>query len=187
MSKDGIGRTFRKVSKVLTNRERDDAQQLLDDYKCKSETLIQYLQEQIPLTFWVDLWKYFQVHNDDPRMPKLREKYGYGPKISFRKHVSYYGAVRIPCALYAQLDAHWTCERTGTRYMDCGNWVYAKVFRLCWPNALHSLNISNNETIGDLFEALLGWYFLFPTDNPKAMLVIENIERLCIATFLSRE
>jgi len=83
---------------------------------------------------------------------------GLSERKSFRKLVSYAGAVRMP----EWIDAGWTCwvHDNGTRYMDVGNYHYAAVFTRAWPTVVERHNLSNNETVGDLIEALLGWYFV---------------------------
>ena len=72
-------------------------------------------------------------------------------KKRFLKLVSYFGAVRVP-ANYPQKDL-WFDETRSEWAMDPGNWIYKNVFRLAWPRVTF---VSNEETIGDLVEAMLG-------------------------------
>ena len=116
-------------------------------------------------------------------MRTLRATYGLGPAVTYRKFLSYFGAVRIPKTSHGRLksERHWVCPTTGTAYMDPTNAIYAMVFKLCWPDTLEELYMSNKETIGDLVEALLGWFYLTNVTHHLCDLIVLNIEHLCIA------
>ena len=73
---------------------------------------------------------------------------------SFLKIMSYYGAIRVPFDYPVWAYLAWK-DQTG-RYIDPGNRVYAEVFRACWPCVLYKHGLSNEESIGDWLEALLG-------------------------------
>ena len=68
---------------------------------------------------------------------------------SFLKPFSYCGAVRVPPRC-----PEWHCEYAGVLYVGPTNRIYAQVFRSAWPEARASREW-NDETIGDLVEALL--------------------------------
>ena len=44
--------------------------------------------------------------------------------------------------------------------MDPTNAVYSKVFFGCWPEAVGELGFANEETMGDVFESLLGIHWM---------------------------
>ena len=89
-------------------------------------------------------------------------------RASFLKHLSYAGAVRLP--EWCPDDwVQWKCPATGQRYADLTNKVYLEFLRSVWPRALEELGISNQETCGDLLEALLGWYYVLTIENGLAL------------------
>ena len=74
-------------------------------------------------------------------------------------------------------------------YFDPGNWVYAQVFQECWPKAAEALGLSNQGTIGDMVEALLGWHWRNKTTNngkvqTLAEDVVKNLEASCLTCWL---
>ena len=60
-------------------------------------------------------------------------------------------------------------DRTGLGYFDAGNKCYKWVVMQCWPEAFSTLGISNEVTIGDCVEALLGfrWFLEHPENAVK--------------------
>ena len=122
---------------------------------------IRFLKREVPSEFWLEVFHHFNTCNQkEERMRTLKATYGLGLAVTYRKFLSYFGAVQIPKTSHGRLESHWVCPKTGTAYMDPTNAIYAMVFKLCWPDTLEELNKSNNETIGDLVEALLGWFYL---------------------------
>ena len=58
-------------------------------------------------------------------------------------------------------------DSSGQAYFDPGNMAYAYVLMQVWDNnVLRSRNISHQETLGDVVEALLGFgWFLYHPEN----------------------
>lgn len=77
------------------------------------------------------------------------------------KFMSYFGAIAVdefslPGVPLEKLC--FKCPIDGSFYMDPGNWVYKRAFRFIWPRALPGF--SNQETIGDVVEAFLGFAYI---------------------------
>ena len=89
---------------------------------------------------------------------------------STRKHFSYYGGIRLRDGeeQLSLIDPHAGCQAhgrerctsTGDLYHDPGNFVYGLAMRVMWPEFLEGWQQYNNETIGDVFEGILGHWYL---------------------------
>lgn len=125
----------------------------------KDESIF-WLRRNVPCEFWVELSNLFtEANHDIEAMCALRKKLGIeNEKKSYRKILSYYGAVRVPEACVGFVEPHWIAhlDPDGTKYLDPCNSIYCRVFECAWPNALRGLGMSNEKTVGDLMEALLG-------------------------------
>ena len=69
------------------------------------------------------------------------------------KSLSYMGG--LP-AVYDFHPKHWEDYRTGVWYFDPSNYVYAKAIRVACPSFIADSGISDEETLGDCIEAVLG-------------------------------
>ena len=82
--------------------------------------------------------------------------------LSGIKFMSYIGAIAVDDSMPgapAPLEKHcFKCPIDGSFYMDPGNRVYKRAFRFVWPRALP--DFSNQETIGDVVEAFLGFAYI---------------------------
>ena len=74
-----------------------------------------------------------------------------------RKEWSYNGAVR--CRSLEE-EHHYVCVKTGIRYFDPTNWLYAVCFNVLFRDTALSSENWNNETKGDIFECILGYCYL---------------------------
>lgn len=79
------------------------------------------------------------------------------------KWLSYHGAVKTHHG-GGVVDSCWSCEFTGEKFFEPGNETYAYVLRMLWPRALPDFH--NRETIGDVFEAFLGYGYLMDLAKP---------------------
>ena len=75
---------------------------------------------------------------------------------ALRKEYSYSGAIRCRCDTDPQ---HYRCPRKKDCYFDPTNWVYALTMRLMMPNLMKEVDW-NMETIGDIFESILGLHYM---------------------------
>ena len=71
-----------------------------------------------------------------------------------RKDLSYSGALRSQKGD----PVHYTCPHTGQRYFDPTNMIYATAMCFLAPSLMVQRNWSD-ETRGDIFEGLLGYYY----------------------------
>ena len=88
-----------------------------------------------------------------------------------RKYLSYYGGIRLRVgddrmSLVYPNGGHGAhsrdrCSSVADQYHDPGNFVYGLAMRMMWPEFLDEWQQYNNETIGDLFEGILGHWYLF--------------------------
>ena len=117
--------------------------------------------------------KFFQMHTTNGWYVRLQKflEYWVATPHGPRKHYSYFGALmrssdRDPrgfsdCQLSgSSTDQPWSDQKPkGLRtddYFDPGNWHYKTCLVLLWPYA----NRWNQETCGDIIEALLGLAYL---------------------------
>ena len=114
---------------------------------------IRWLQAAIPISFWENAHNRFCEIDELRRadIVRINAALGLSEKKRFLKLVSYQGAVRVP-ANYPKKGL-WFDETCSGWAMDPGNWVYKKVFLRAWPTVTF---VSNESTIGDLIEAMLG-------------------------------
>jgi len=85
----------------------------------------------------------------------LMEFNAYAEAAGCRKRLSHRGA--LPTFLPTD-PVYWTDPRTGQGYFDPGNAVYKQAVQYACPQFLEETGMSNEETIGDVIEALLGCY-----------------------------
>ena len=115
-------------------------------------------------------------------MPSTGNK-GYKDEKRFVKHMSYNGAIRVPKD-YPNFWIAYTDQESGDRYIDPGNGIYSVVFKNCWPKVSF---ISNEETVGDLMEAMLGLAWIKnhqgQTLSPEAEDFVNMIEQACLSEF----
>ena len=66
--------------------------------------------------------------------------------------------------------------------------MYAQVFLECWPTAARDLNLSNEATIGDMIEALLGFHWCRKAKGHAVPDITEDIvqrlETICLTCWL---
>ena len=108
---------------------------------------------------------------------------GFSERKCLKKHVSYWGAMRIPNWAMA-----WSAPGF-PGYADATNDVYAAVFRALWPNS-HICGYTD-PTIGDHIEALLGWYIYWTTVHAAEFddmvhLVVKHLNQALFSAWLLR-
>jgi hypothetical protein len=57
------------------------------------------------------------------------------------------------------VETAYVCPHTDVPYCDLQNATYALLLDMLWPEACYSMELSNEETKGDVIEAFLGWCF----------------------------
>ena len=131
-------------------------------FQSKADKLVHWLQLRVPDRFWKLTIEYWRDTNEHPDMDRLRELMMVSAKKPYLKILSYCGAVRVPEQfLYLVGDEFVTWrDDDGTCYIDVTNRVYSIMFRCTWPNVLTVFGLSNEESIGDCVEALLGYAWL---------------------------
>ena len=116
-------------------------------------------------------------------MVAINEALGYKAEKSFLKHASYNGAIHVPNDCPDNLVS-FIDKKSGDRFVDPGNWVYCDVFKKVWPNVTF---ISNEETVGDLVEAILGLAWVKndrgQTLSPEAEDFVNMLEQACLSEF----
>ena len=125
---------------------------------------ISWLIQHIPAEFWLQFKELLDIINLKHRehMVVINKRLSYATKKSFGKHLSYLGAVRVPTEVEVgslpSSTLAWT-DPKGQYYVDVTNQIYADVFQAAWPGVLLTLGMADKETIGDLVESLLGYYY----------------------------
>ena len=116
------------------------------------------MRHNVGFNFWTKVKTFSeQVDADNrERMSSINSALGLKENKRFQKHVSYLGAVRAPGHAAGQ-DISYICPYTAVMYTDVGNWVYKEVFFQAWPEAREVY--SDPETVGDIVEFVLGWYY----------------------------
>ena len=162
----------------LSSQQVSAAQQLV----AMGDAAILQLKQEVPDRFWVKVVQLFESANTDARMAFVYSQMP--PEFSsFKKFLSHHGALRlrpqeVPPGLQPPPLNEWGLY-------DPGNWVDKAVFFACWPGAARQLGYGNEETVGDLVEALLGWVWFQGHALPApAMRVVEALERACLAVYL---
>ena len=85
-------------------------------------------------------------------MVAINRALGLKDEKSFLKHASYNGAIHAPND-FPDNHIAFIDKKSGDRFVDPTNRVYCDVFKTVWPNVTF---MSNEETVGDLVEAILG-------------------------------
>jgi hypothetical protein len=92
-----------------------------------------------------------------PRAESFMKAWMYMLGKSYRKDMSHHGVLKWR-EYYTDINnakGLWTNPATGERFHDPGNYIYARAFHLAFPGLGASAGWSQ-ETMGDIFEALLG-------------------------------
>ena len=124
-------------------------------------------------------------------MAQIREMLDVSERKSYRKILSYHGAVRIAASHERFIEPHCIAhiDADGTKYMDPGNATYFDFFEKTWPNTLRAMGLSNKETVGDMIEAMLGHEWLRRRNTPDRVsplsdMIIRHIEAAVFATWV---
>ena len=152
-----------------------------------------WLTENVPWEFWTLWFNHLVTIGGDERWLAFRDNC---PECThnttFRKWLSWYGAVRPPLPeirkLFCDPGQAYICEFTSIPYLDCGNRIYKMVLTTLWPEAKEELQLTNEGTIGDLLEALFGYVWLTTQGSPMKLGpsvadFIELLERYCFITW----
>ena len=144
-----------------------------------------FLCRFVPNEFWAmceNMWidqnlKYRDI------LKEYNAAWGLSERKSLRKHVSYWGAVKLP--EWAML---WS-DPTYPGYADVTNDVYAFVFKKLWPKS--HISRYANRTIGDFIEALLGWYIYWTTKEGAEFkeivhLVVDHLNMALLSEWVLR-
>ena len=94
----------------------------------------------------------------------MAEHWQCSSRASALKLLSYFGAIKAHRGIRA---CHvFAYDKRGLAFFDPGNECYKWVVMKVWPEAFRESGISNEEKVGDVVEALLGfrWFFEHP-DN----------------------
>ena len=128
---------------------------------------VQFLRS-LEYSFWDKFHEHVCWYGQTDRVQILtRELIAHWPEAATSggalKSMSKFGAVK------AHQGVPWSkaYDSSGQAYFDPGNMTYAYVLMQLWDNnALRSRNISHQETLGDVVEALLGFgWFLYHPEN----------------------
>ena len=141
-----------------------------------------YLRQEVPCEFWLMVHERFRQANQDARMSLVRSSMA-SHVMTYRKFLSHYGALRCPPEIVPLGLEPPALDGCGV--YDPGNAVYKETFLACWPGAAQTLGLSNEETVGDLLEGLLGWVSFRRYALPqRASRIVEELEKACLAVFL---
>ena len=99
------------------------------------------------------------------------------------KLMSYFGAIKAHQGIRA---CHvFAYDRRGLGFFDAGNACYTWVVMKVWPLAFSESGISNEEKVGDVVEAFLGfrWFFEHPdnvaiSSNDKPLKIINALDQV---------
>ena len=141
-----------------------------------------WLRSKIPSRFW-DLFQSHIAHLDYTHKAAIQLKGQRSPL----KHMSHFGAIRVPKAVPASWIA-WRDVDNGDVYMDPMNSVYTSVIKQCWPESNLATGPFNKETLGDHAEAFLAYQWVLrgkkaPID-PFIGMFVTMFERLCFVTYV---
>ena len=149
---------------------------------------ISWLIQHVPADFWLQFKELLDKINLEHReqMVVINKRLGLSAKKSFGKHLSYIGAVRVPTEVEVgslpSSTLAWT-DRNGQYYVGVMNQTYADVFQAAWPGVLVTTGMESKETIGDLVESLLGYYYNLTLQGPAADTCEDFIRALELACF----
>ena len=113
-----------------------------------------WLRNKIPARFW-DLFQSHIAHLDYTHKAAIQRK----GRRSLLKHMSHFGAIRMPKAVPASWIA-WRDVDNGDVYIDPMNSVYTSVIKQCWPEGNLATGPFNRETVGDHAEAFLAYQWV---------------------------
>ena len=158
--------------------------------KVMQQQSTEWLKAHVSIRFW-DLWlnKMHDINMEQRAIimdHNLRNGLNLGK--SFMKWVSYSGAVRpLPNVVLAKPDH---IDPDGQTYMECGNEVYAHVMLLVWPDIPRDFGISNQKTIGDMLESVLGYHWALRILEPAGPHALReeftcHLERVCFCAFFT--
>ena len=154
------------------------------------QTCESWLRSKVPSHFWILTHARWCAANQNAvQLQRLREILCPGVQSSYRKILSYFGAVRIPTS-YKDLvppgDIGWI--EHGDVFVDPSNAIYSSVFLRIWSAAATTLGLTNKETIGDFIEALLGYSYLVnhvrQPISVDAIDVVAMLEKACFAEYV---
>ena len=144
-----------------------------------------WLRSFVPVEFWSlceEMWidqnlKYRDI------LKQYNAYKGFSERKCLKKHVSYWGAMKIP-----DWAMPWSAPGF-PGYADATNEVYAAVFRTLWPKS-HICGYSS-PTIGDHIEALLGWYIYWTTEHAAEFddlvhQVVKHLNQALLSAWLLR-
>ena len=94
----------------------------------------------------------------------------------YRKQVSWLGALRVEHEHDVRVASHYSTEHK-QHFLDPGNDIYARAFMLAFPS-LSSYNW-NPQTLGDIFEAILGLCYARVLDCIKQGIPMESLSETC--------
>ena len=124
------------------------------------DNCMHWLQRNIGEKCWESMDARMCQINLDRRQELIRinSRLNLSDRKSFKKLVPYDGSIRVPDDFPDKLVT-WFDPCLKERSLDPGNLIYQKAFRRVWPNVLP--HVQNEETVGDLVEALLAiaWKF----------------------------
>ena len=163
---------------------------------------IQWLKDNVPTAFWGLMKTHYERLWTEPedeerfRQRQLRLKRycveeGLSPNKSLLKLISHLGACRIDEETFPSLVPSGSrYPKSDSLYIDVTNKVYAYVLKSAWPEVSTVTDgASNDVTLGDYMEALLGTYYLRtavwgvrPTEQQQTMIL--HIEKACLARYL---
>ena len=122
------------------------------------------LQRIVPPDFWFTFrWRCLHHARDPANHVRITAEcalQGWSTNMSGIKFLSYYGGV----SCRGEIPPCYICPHTGSEFFDPTNRVYNALFRLVWPTSVP--NITNDETVGDLIEALLGFAYIQRVQYP---------------------
>ena len=127
---------------------------------------MRWLRRTVQAVLWDRFHEKFVELNLDHReeLKVINARLGLKPSKSFLKHASYCGAVRAPADYDGKVSCY--CNIKNQAYLDVNTYNYASFFRYVWPTAAAAAY--NDETAGDLVEAVLGLHWAHHVHGNRA-------------------
>jgi hypothetical protein len=145
-----------------------------------------WLQDHVPGQFWTLFIEYIQEMNivHRKKIEEMNDRHEYGAGKTLMKWMSYDGAVRVWSGFPAS-EAHWTDEKTGEGYVDCGHHIYSMVARQTWPEVFMHRSVVKTD---DIIEALFGYAWQCrrqkKTQTPFIVNFVDCLNNYCFAMWL---
>jgi hypothetical protein len=95
---------------------------------------------------------------------------------TYRKQVSWLGALRVHHEDDVRVASDYSPELK-QHFLDPGNHIYARAFMLAFPSL--SLYNWNPQTLGDIFEAILGLWYTRALNCIKRGIPTESMSETC--------